>query len=117
MHELSRRSRFVGALSLIVPLLFYVGFATRLIGAHVGYEMDEAIYVESAVYVLRGGAPPPFRYDSASWLSTHGRRWPAMIIPYVGTSKAFAALPLFAIFGISASVARFAGVLFGAVGI
>ena len=47
------------ALSLAVPLALYVGFASRLITSHVGYEMDEAIYVESAVFVLRGSAPPP----------------------------------------------------------
>ncbi len=105
------------ALTLVVPLALYVGFASRLITSHVGYEMDEAIYVESAVFVLRGSAPPPFRYDTTSWLSTRGRRWPLMIIPYVGTTKAFAALPLFAIFGITAPVARLSGVLLGAVGI
>jgi hypothetical protein len=114
--ELRKRLSFL-ALSLVVPLALYGGFAGRLITSHVGYEIDEAIYVESAVFVLRGSAPPPFRYDYASWLSTRGRRWPLMIIPYVGTTKAFVALPLFAIFGITAPVARWSGVLLGAVGI
>jgi hypothetical protein len=113
----SRKPLSFLALSLFFPLALYAGFASRLITAHVGYEMDEAIYVESAVFVLRGSAPPPFRYDYESWLSTRGRRWPLMIIPYVGTTKAFVALPLFAIFGITAPVARLSGVLLGAVGI
>src|SRR5712692_10182746 len=56
--KVRRRLSFF-ALSLVVPLVLYAGFASRLITSHVGYEMDEAIYVESAVFVLRGSAPPP----------------------------------------------------------
>ncbi|MEP6995978.1 MAG: glycosyltransferase family 39 protein [Acidobacteriota bacterium] len=105
------------ALSWILPLALYVSLAVRLITAGVGYEYDEGLYVESAVYALHGSDAPPERYDHASWIASHGRRWPLMIIPYVGTVKAWVAAPLFAIFGVSAAVARFAGVFLGGLGI
>lgn len=112
-----RETKILFALSLIIPLAIYVGFAIRLIRAGVGYEMDEALYVESAVYMLRGSGTPPFVHEPASWVALFGRRWPLMIIPYVGAAKAYVALPLFAAFGIGTEVARFSGVLLGALGI
>jgi hypothetical protein len=105
------------ALSLAVPLSVYVGLASLRIAARVGYQMDEGLYVESAVYMLRGGGVPPFLHDAASWITIAGRRLPLMIIPYVGAAKAYVVLPLFAIFGISPEVARFSGVLLGSLGI
>jgi NAD(P)-dependent dehydrogenase (short-subunit alcohol dehydrogenase family)/4-amino-4-deoxy-L-arabinose transferase-like glycosyltransferase len=117
---LGRPGRFpaiVFALAVLVPVVAYAALASRWIGAGVGYQVDEAIYVESAAFVLRGSDPPPYRYDRASWVATRGRRWPLMIIPYVGTAKAAVALPLFAVFGIAAPVARACGVLLGAIGI
>jgi hypothetical protein len=104
------------ALLLGVELLLYVGFASRLIHAHVGYHYDEALYVDSAVFVLHGVGTPPTR-DYGRWAAVHGRRWPLMIIPYVGTTKALVALPLFALFGITPEIARFSGVVLGCVGI
>lgn len=112
-----KRPRLLFALSWIVPLALYVVLASRLIGERVGYEYDEALYVESAVFLLHGSGAPPFVHDTASWIKLAGRHWPLMIIPYVGTVKGFVALPLFAIFGVSAEVARFAGVLLGGLGI
>src|SRR6266542_4947091 len=103
-EQQTRRTRVLFWLSLIVPLSLYIGFASRFIGAHVGYQYDEALFVESAVFVLRGTP------DLATWIAGHGRRWPLMIIPYMGTTKACVALPLFATLGISAEVARFSGV-------
>lgn len=106
------------ALSLLLPLAIYAALARRLIQTGVGYQMDEALYVESAVFMLRDGSgTPPFVHEPAAWITLFGRRWPLMIIPYVGTVKAFTALPLFAAFGISAETARFAGVLLGGLGI
>jgi hypothetical protein len=105
------------ALAILLPVAVYAVFASRWISAGVGYQVDEAIYVESAAFVLRGSDPPPYRYDVASWVSTRGRRWPLMIIPYVGTAKAVVALPLFAVFGIAAPVGRAAGVLLAAIGL
>lgn len=105
------------ALSLIVPLALYIGLAARLVMARVGYEMDEALYVESAVYMLRGSGTPPFVHEAASWIQVFGRRWPLMIIPYVGAAKAYVALPLFGILGIGTEVARLSGVLLGGLGI
>src|SRR5262249_41240300 len=87
------------------------------IRAHVGCEMDEALYVESAVFMLHGGDSPPFASDPASWVTLFGRRWPLMIIPYVGTTKAFVTLPLFAAFGSGAEAVRFSAVLLGCLGI
>ncbi len=68
--------------------------------------MDEAIYTESAVFLLRGTGTPPFVHEPASWIRAGGRLWPLMIIPYVGATKAYATLPLFAAFGISTETAR-----------
>jgi hypothetical protein len=105
-------------LAWAIPLLLYVTLASRLIGARVGFEYDEALYVESAVFLLHGGGgAPPFMHDAASWMPAFGKRWPLMIIPYVGTVKAFVALPVFAVFGVSAGAARFAGVILGGLGI
>jgi dolichyl-phosphate-mannose-protein mannosyltransferase len=112
-----RRAKALLLLSLVLPLSLYFAFATRFIQAHVGYEMDEALYVESAVFLLRGSGEPPFTHDSGSWFTAFGRSWPLMIIPYVGAAKGYVTLPLFAIFGISAEVARFSAVLLGALGI
>ena len=112
-----RKTRALLALSLILPLSLYAGFASRLIAADVGYQYDEALYVESAVFMLRGSGTPPFVHDSASWITLGSRSWPLMIISYVGATKAFVAAPLFILFGISAEVARYSGVLLGGLGI
>ncbi|HEY2797153.1 MAG TPA: hypothetical protein VGK26_04630 [Thermoanaerobaculia bacterium] len=112
------RARLALLLVLLVPLAVYADWAARLIQAGVGYEMDEALYVESAVHLLRGGdSPPPFVHEPASWTRVAGRPWPLMIIPYVGATKAYVALPLFAVFGIGAEVARFTGVALAGLGI
>ncbi len=111
-----RKALALFALLLGVELLLYVGFASRLIRAHVGYQYDEALYVSSAVFVLHGVGMPPTR-DYGRWNAANGRRWPLMIIPYVGTTKALVALPLFALFGITTETARFSGVVLGCVGI
>ncbi len=113
----SRRTRVLFALCLIVPLAVYAAWATRLIRAGVGYEMDEAIYTESAVYLLRGTGEPPFVHEPAAWLRVGNKQWPLMIIPYVGATKAYVTLPLFAVFGISTETARAAGVFLGGLGI
>ncbi len=97
--RISRRTGVLLALSLLAPLSLYAVLATRMLRAGVGYEMDEALYVESAVFLLHGQGTPPFVHDPASWVTVFGRRLPLMIIPYVGAAKAYAALPLFAAFG------------------
>ena len=119
MHPARPSNRPVVALSLIAPVVLYVILAVRLIRTDVGYQYDEALYVESAVFLLHGTgtSPPPFVHEAAAWLPVGGRSWPLMIIPYVGTVKAFTALPLFAAYGVSAETARFAGVVLGALGI
>lgn len=111
-----RRAGALFVLSLGVPLLLYVGLAVRLIHARVGYQYDEALFVESAAFMLHGVGTPPSR-DYARWTANHGRRWPLMIMPYEGTTKAVVALPAFALFGISPETARACGVLLGYVGI
>ena len=95
-QTLGRKARVLFALSLGIPLVLYVGLASRLIGARVGYQYDEALYVESAVFLLHGVGAPPTAADGDRWLTTHGRRWPLMIIPYIGATKSLVALPLFA---------------------
>ena len=88
-----RRTGALLALTLILPLSLYVVLASRLIHSQVGYEMDEALNVESAVFMLRGSGEPPFAHDPGSWITVGGRRWPLMIIPYIGATKAYVALP------------------------
>jgi hypothetical protein len=112
-----RRPGVLAVLALIVPLSLYALLATRLLRAGVGYEMDEALYVESAVFLLHGQGTPPFVHDPACWVTVFGRRLPLMIIPYVGAVKAYAAVPLFVAFGANAETARLAGILLGALGI
>ena len=112
-----RAATILLVLSLILPLSLYVGHAARLIGAGVGFQYDEALWVEPAVFLLRGGGVPPFAHAPGSWITILGRNWPLMVIPYEGTLKAFVALPLFAVFGISAEVARYSCVLLGSLGI
>lgn len=46
-------------LAVLLPLALYLFFAGRFIGAGLGYEMDEALYVQSAVFLLEGGLTPP----------------------------------------------------------
>jgi hypothetical protein len=105
------------ALALILPLASYLFLASRFVGAGVGYEMDEALYVQSAVFLLQGGATPPYATGPADGFHFRGRRWPLMVFPYVGAVKAYAALPLFKVFGVRTGVARSAGVALGTVGI
>jgi hypothetical protein len=114
----SRRSVLLRALPWAIPVLLYVVLASRLVGTGVGFQYDEALYVESAVFLLHGdGGAPPFMHDQASWMPVLGKHWPLMIIPYVGTVKALVALPIFAVFGVSAEAARFTGVILGGLGI
>ena len=111
--------RRVGVAFLLVlglELLLYVGFASRLIQARIGYQYDEALFVDSAVFMLHGvGVPPTRDYDR--WVAAHGRRWPLMVLPYAGTAKAVVALPVFALFGIGTETARYPGVVLGCAGI
>jgi hypothetical protein len=111
------RTRALWTLALVLPLVLYGAWAAAFIRAGVGYEMDEALWTESAVYLLKGSGTPPFGHDPASWITLFGRRLPLMILPYEGSTKAFATLPFFAAFGIRTAVARAASVLLGAIGI
>jgi hypothetical protein len=115
----ARRSVLLLVLPWLIPVSLYLVLASRLIGTRIGFEYDEALWVESAVFLLHGdtGATPPFTHDWASWVRAFGKNWPLMIIPYEGTIKAFVVLPLFAAFGVSAEAARFAAVFLGALGI
>lgn len=113
----SRRARATLTLSLLLPLAIYSTWAARFLRAGVGYEYDEALWVESAVYMLRGSGTPPFAHEPASWISLAGRQWPLMILPYEGAAKALVALPLFAALGIHTEVARLSSVLLGYLGI
>jgi hypothetical protein len=115
--QLGRKAKVLFAFALGIPLVLYVALASRLIGARVGYQYDEALYVESAVFLLHGVGAPPTASDRDRWLTTHGRRWPLMIIPYVGTTKSLVALPIFAALGITPATARYSGVVLGCVGI
>ncbi|HKD10931.1 MAG TPA: glycosyltransferase family 39 protein [Thermoanaerobaculia bacterium] len=111
----SPRRRFDRLLAL-APVVLYGLCAAAWFSAGVGYQTDEGLYVESAAFVLHGGSSPSAPVLS-DWVAAHGRRWPLMVMPYVGTVKALVALPLFAIFGVNPVVARISGILLGGLGI
>src|SRR5262249_28926391 len=60
---------------------------------------------------------PTFAHDPWSWLTLFGRRWPVMVLPYVGAIRDYLALMPFAIFGPSYYSARIPTALVGAFGI
>ena len=118
MSEAARtRTRGLWALAFVLPLALYGAWAAAFIRTGVGYEMDEALWTESAVYLLRGSGAPPFNHEPASWIRAAGRHWPLMIIPYVGATKAYATAPLFAALGISTETARLSAVVLAGLGI
>src|SRR6266446_10739006 len=64
-----------------------------------GLYYDEAIFLNGAVQVLSSGQEPSFAHDPKSWVTIFGRRWPIMVMPYVGPMRDYLALVPFALFG------------------
>src|SRR6266568_2898137 len=79
-----------------------------------GIYYDEAIFLNGAVHELSSAQEPPFAHDPWSWVTIFGRRWPIMVMPYVGAVRDYVALIPFAIFGPSYYAARLVTTLLGA---
>ena len=60
---------------------------------------DEAIFLNGAVQVLSSGQEPSFAHDPWSWVTILGRRWPIMVMPYIGPMRDYLALLPFSLFG------------------
>jgi hypothetical protein len=82
-----------------------------------GLDYDEAIFFNGAVQVLNSGQEPTFAHDPWSWGTAFRRRWPIMVLPYVGAVREYLALVPFAIFGPNYYTARILTALLGAFGI
>ena len=82
-----------------------------------GMYYDEAIFLNGAVQVLSSGQEPSFAHDPWSWVTIFGRRWPVMVIPYVGPMRDYLALLPFSLFGTNYFSARLLAALLGAFGI
>jgi hypothetical protein len=82
-----------------------------------GLFYDEAIFFNGAVQVLNSGQEPDFAHDPWSWGTGFGRRWPIMVLPYVGAVRDYLAVIPFAIFGPNYYTARILTTLVGAFGI
>jgi hypothetical protein len=82
-----------------------------------GMYYDEAIFLNGAVHVLSSAQEPSFAHDPWSWCTIFGRRWPIMVLPYVGAVRNYLALIPFAIFGPTYYSARIPTALVGAFGI
>ena len=82
-----------------------------------GLDYDEAVFFNGAVQVLNSGQEPTFAHDPWSWGTAFGRRWPIMVLPYIGAVRDYLALIPFSIFGPNYYAARILTTLVGAFGI
>ena len=79
-----------------------------------GLYYDEAIFFNAAVHVVNSGQEPPFAHDPWSWITLFDRRWPVMVLPYVGPIRSYLAMIPFAIFGANYYTARILTAILGA---
>jgi len=82
-----------------------------------GLYYDEAIFFNAAVQVVNSGQEPTFAHDPWSWVTIAGRRWPVMVLPYIGPIRSYLATIPFALFGPNYYTARILTALLGAFGI
>jgi 4-amino-4-deoxy-L-arabinose transferase-like glycosyltransferase len=78
---------------------------------------DEAIFFNGAVQVLNSGQEPAFAHDPWSWITVLGRRWPVMVMPYVGAVTDYLAVLPFAVFGPNYYTVRILKMILGGLGI
>ncbi len=106
-----RRLASLGAVSLYLLCALLLGFKEP------GLHYDEAVLQHGAVQMLTSSGEPYFAHDRGSWIRFGGRYWPLMVLPYVGSVKAYLLLLPFALFGPSPGVSRLVAALLGAFGI
>src|SRR5436190_13399967 len=101
----------------LAAVVLYLLFSALLGFQNPGLHNDEAVYYDGAVHVLNSPQEPSFAHDPWSWVTIFGRRWPVMVVPYVGAVRAYLVLLPFAFFGPSYYAARIPTALVGAFGI
>ena len=101
----------LGAIGVYLLCACVMGFRSP------GMYYDEAIFLNGAVQVVSSGQEPTFAHDPWSWVTVFGRRWPIMVMPYVGPMRDYLAIPPFALFGPNYFSARMLAALMGAFGI
>src|SRR3954468_5207147 len=97
--------------AIVLFLLCACGLGFRSPGLH----YDEAIFLNGAIHA-GSTQEPPFTHDPSSWVTILGRRWPIMVLPYVGPLRSYLALAPFALFGANYYMARILTTLLGALG-
>ncbi len=113
-HPNNKLWSLVTAAAILLHLLLAVGLAWQDVGLH----YDEAILQHGAVHMLHLEGKPRFaHYDPGGWVEVAGRWWPMMIMPYVGASRYYLLLPVFALWGTDPFVSRVVAVLLSAFGI
>ena len=109
---LSRRAAIVVEIVTLAAILaVYFALTMRQINLP-GLHPDEAQEVIPTVQLLRGQEVETLR---GSGLTIAGRRFPLMIVDYIGTVNTYLALPFFSLFGISTFSLRLMSVLTSAV--
>src|SRR6266481_5269845 len=116
MNSIASESRIWNAVRVGSVAIYF------LCGAVLGFRSpgmyyDEAIFLNGAVQVLSSGQEPSFAHDPWSWVTILGRRWPIMVMPYVGAVRDYLVLLPFALFGPGYYAARIPTALVGAFGI
>src|ERR1700719_4618051 len=101
----------------IAAVAAYLLFACILGFRSPGLFYDEAVFFSGAVQVLNSGQEPTFAHDPWSWGTAFGRRWPIMVLPYIGAVRDYLALIPFSVFGPNYYTARILTTLAGAFGI
>lgn len=109
--------RILGATALAAALFVYIAWAAALADVGPGLHYDEALFQVGAVHMLATPGPPTFTRPQFGWIEVHGRYWPLMVMPYAGAIGDYLLLPVFALFGPNAWVARMAAALLAAVGL
>jgi len=110
-------SPLLGKKALIAAIAVYLLCACILGFRSPGLFYDEAVFFNGAVQVLNSGQEPTFAHDPWSWGTAFGRRWPIMVLPYIGAVRDYLALIPFSIFGPNYYAARILTTLVGAFGI
>ena len=98
-------------------VIWYCLLAILLIDARPGFNYDEAIDVRGAVHLRHSHGEFPLPHQPNAWYCLKGHCLPLMSARYIGAVKEYICLPLFAMFGPSAGLARLVATMLGALGI
>jgi len=105
--------RFAGA-ALVAALLLYFAFCWAMGVGTAGPQFDEVVSFRAAAKLAWGAAAPPCNAES---LLLANRCFPLMMATYVGATKDYLLLPVFAIAGVHLGLARMSAAVLAAIGI